>query len=377
MALVKRAVVVALLASASLLSGCGNFFVCEGKSDCPVTTTPTSSGDYAFVANTTASTSQIAGYELSTGTPLTVPGSPFGLDFVPNSMVVTPDNTLLFVSSAANAAIYSFAIAADGALSSANGGTAVGNESAAAMDISPDGKYLFVLNSSVEGTVVDEFAITATTGVLTAEPSLIGTLAGATATAIKVAPSGDFVVIALGSAGDEVIPLVNELFSGAAAPQTIQFTVSGIGDFGVTVDANNNIYFARTGQVAVYSATSTGVVTAISNTTANSTTGSGDHSIVLNNDGTYVYTGNATTANISGFSSSSGTLAVLSGSPYAAPTGVDTVALDSSGKYILAAGYGTAGFREYTIGTLGALTASSTTGNTGTTEPLTVMAVTH
>jgi 6-phosphogluconolactonase (cycloisomerase 2 family) len=374
---------VGLLAISLGLSGCGAFFVCEGKSDCPVTTTPTNSGDYAYVANTTSSTSQIAAYELSTGNPLVVTGSPFSLDFVPNAMVVSPDNSLLFVSSPANGAIYAFTIAADGALSSANGGVAVDNESASAMDISPDGKYLFVLNTVGEISNVDEFEITATTGVLTAQPSLtpIGTAAAATAAAIKVAPSGDFLVVTLGSAGDVIVPLVNELFAGGGAEQPITFTVTGLGDYAVTIDSNNNIYFARTGQVAVYSATSAGVPTAITNTLVDSATGAADNSIVLSSSDDYVYTGNAgnssNASGISGFSNSSGTLAPLSGSPYGAPNSVDSIALDSTGKYIVAAGYGTGGFREYTIGSSGVLTVSSTTENTGTTSNVTVMAVTH
>jgi len=379
----SRVVVAGALALAvSLgLTGCGAFFSCEGKTDCPVTTTPTSSGDYAYVANTTGTTSQIAAYELSTGTPLVVTGSPFTLDFVPNAMVVTPDNTLMFVSSPANGAIYAFTIAADGALSSANGGEAVDNEAADAMDITPDGKYLFVLVATGQVAIVTEFAITATTGVLTAPTDstlTIGPPSNVSATAIKVAPSGDFVVIALGSAGDDVIPLSSDLFANATT-QPITFNLTGIGDYGIAVDSNNNIYFARTGQVAVYSATPAGLPTPITNTAANSDTGAADYSIVLSSSDAFVYTGNAgntsAASSISGFSNASGTLAPLSGSPYGAPNSVANIALDSTGKYIVAAGLGTGGFKEYTIGSSGVLTAASTTESTGTTASL--MAVTH
>jgi 6-phosphogluconolactonase len=354
-----------------MLTGCGNFFVYPAD----VGTgggTAASTGDYAYIANSTSSSSSVAGYELSTGTPLAISGSPFSVGCVPNSMVVA-NNSVLFVSCTQNSAIYAFSIGSNGALTSANGGVAVANQSAGAMDITPDGKYLFVLNTTALATAITEYSISGTTIAAVANPSEVIQFVNGSTAAMKVAPSGDFIAIVLGGAGDVIVPLSNDLFSTQAAqyynePNTLT------ADFGVTVDAANNVYFARTGEIAVYSANgTTGVLSA--NTISEPATGQGDHAIVLNNAGTFVYTGNQTDSTISGFSSANGVLGSVTGSPFTAPTTVSAIALDNTHNYIVAAGYGTTGILEYAISSTGVLTASSTvaTGTAGTT----VMALTH
>jgi len=375
----RRCAVAGLLLAGSLgLSGCQFFFQCA-KASCTNTTTGTtagSTGDYAYVANSTTGTGYIAGYELSTGVPIAISGSPFNLGFVPSAMVVQPGNALLFIASATTNVVYAYTIAANGSLTIANGGAAVANEEAASMDITADGKYLFVLSAvTLTGVpTVDEYSI-ASTGVLTSVGSSLSALSSQTPEAVKVAPSGNFVVAALGSAGDVIFPLSSEEFTSTSSSQAITLPAS-TGDYGVTIDKNNVIYFARTGQVAPYSATAAGVATLVTNTTANVTTGSGDHSIALSSTGAYLYTGNATGNTVSAFTNNGGTLGIVSGSPYNGPASVAAVSADNSGKYLIAAGYNSGGVEEYAIEAGGTLTPSSTTANTGA-SGITLLAVTH
>jgi 6-phosphogluconolactonase len=378
--------IVALLGAATALglTGCGNFFQCEGKPSCPATSTTgtpgTTSGDYAFVSNSTAGVNDIGVYDVSTGVPLQLSTSPINLNYVPTAMAITPSSTFLFVSSTINTAVYTYSISSSGTLSNVNGSEPALNINASAMDVSSDGQFLYVLDFSTTGLSLSVYSI-ASNGQLTAETSgfllpLITT--SATGASIKVAPTGDFVVATLGTAGDVIVPLTNEVANTSVTPTTITFNTADAGDFGVTIDSNDNVYFARTGQVVVYKvAANLSSVTEVTNTAANSDTGAGDRAILVN--GTNVYTANLTDGNISGFSATTaGILAPIAGSPYVGPSTLSAIGLDNTGKYMVAAGDGTSGIQVYAIGTTGALTASTTVATNGssTSGAPVVMAVT-
>ncbi|MES2393067.1 MAG: hypothetical protein V4555_15580 [Acidobacteriota bacterium] len=375
---------VVLTGTSLVTSSCGNFFVCEGKPACPSSGGGSGSGagtgDYVYVSNSSSSATSLTAFNASTGSPVALSASPISLGYSTNAMAMKSDNTLLFASSLANSAIYAYSISSAGGLTNPNGTQAVLNSAALAMDISPDGKYLYVLTGN--GTyVLQEFSI-GTNGVLTPGAALPLLLVNGTAAVVKVAPTSNFLVVAMGTAGDEIVPLSSDLFNtGSVNPSTIPEPTGSVGDFGVAIDANNNIYLARTGTIAVYSATSNGVPAPVSNTTANAQTGTGDHSIVI--AGSYLYVANqsASAANgtISGFSfTAGGVLTPLSGSPYNAPADVDQLVVDNTGKYIVAAGAGATGIEEFAIGTSGALTASSTTAATGSSgSAALVMVATH
>jgi 6-phosphogluconolactonase len=376
--------IVALLGAVTALglTGCGNFFQCEGKPSCPATSTGggtgTTSGDYAYVSNSTSSTSSISVFDVSTGAPQALSTSPIPLGYEPTAMAITPNNSFLFISSTVNTAVYTYSIGSDGTLTNVNGGSqpAVAvNDSA--MDISSDSKYLYVLDFSAAGTSLDEYSIGSNGALSTVTAGFLLPLVGSTSGAsIKVAPTGDFLVVTLGTAGDVIVPLTNEVIDSITA-NPITFTTSTVGDFGVAIDGNDQVYLSRTGLVAVYQVASNGgSYKEITNTAANSDTGAGNRAILVN--GSNVYTANLTANNLSGFSATTaGILAPLTGSPYAGPSTVGAIGVDSSGKYLVAAGYGTAGVQVYAIGSTGALTASSTTANNGTSTSVpVVMAVT-
>jgi 6-phosphogluconolactonase len=378
--------IVALLgvATALGLTGCGNFFQCEAKPSCPASGgsggSGTSSGNYAYISNNVSNSNSVSVYDVSAGTPNALSNSPLSLGYVPNAMAITPNNSFMYVSDPAAQALYLYTVGSNGSLTNPNGNNIEEDDAASAMDITPDGKYLFTLDLTASGVVVNEYAI-GSNGALSASstPTLpLGVIATGGAN-VKVAPSGDFAVVTLGQQGDVIIPLSNELINtvNISAP-TITFTTTGVGDFDVAIDSNDYVYFARTGMVAVYKVTADGgTVTPVSNTAANVKTGAGDRAILV--AGTNVYTANISDGTISGFTSASGVLTPIAESPFIAPTDVTALGLDSTGKYLIAAGYNSNnGAQVYTIGTGGALTASSTVAPTSTTtgNPV-VIAMTH
>src|SRR5579875_1834187 len=70
-----------------LLSGCHNFFVCEGKASCPSgggggSTT----SDYVYVSNATAGATYISAYNIGNGSLAAISGSPYNLNYTPVAM---------------------------------------------------------------------------------------------------------------------------------------------------------------------------------------------------------------------------------------------------------------------------------------------------
>ena len=358
------------VAGALSLTGCGGFFQCEGKTSCPSTgtgTTGTASGDYAYISNNSTNANDLSVYDVSTGALNALSSSPISLGYVPNAMVINPASTLMFVSNPATGVINAYTIASSGALT---GGTAVANQIVSAMAVSQDNDYLYTLDLTSAGSVLAVYSI-GTNGALTAAaiPSITLPLLGTSGASIAVAPTGsNYLVVTLGTVGDVIVPLANDQLSTTLSPLTISIpsSTSPQGDFGAAIDSNNNVYFARTGQIAVYTVASDGSKwTSVTNTTANSTTGQGDRAILVT--GSYLYTANETDGTISGFSFTSAGVLTTLGSAYTAPTLVSALGVDNSGKYIIASGYSSsAGTKLYTIGSAGALTAASVATATGT-----------
>src|SRR5690242_17714906 len=95
------------VAGMTALTGCDGFFV-------PVNPTPPpgSTGNYAYVANTTAGslnsvTGSLSGYSLASGTLKAVPGLPMALGYTPITMAVTRDNRFLYVAALGDINVYS------------------------------------------------------------------------------------------------------------------------------------------------------------------------------------------------------------------------------------------------------------------------------
>jgi 6-phosphogluconolactonase (cycloisomerase 2 family) len=362
-----------IAAALTALTGCGDFFV-----------KPTSGGgggttsNRVYVAN--SATSTIAGFTIGTATLTAVPNSPLALGYAPTAAVVTPSNSFLYV--AGPGAIYVYTINSDGSLTGASGGAAVAVVNALALDISPDGNWLFGLDGTT--TVVDEFKINTSTGALSAvaTPAYSVQNAAVAPKAIRVAPNGALVFAALGTGGDIVFTL-NTTSGALVNSQTLAPTSTTTSDNGLAIDSTtSHLYIARSGTsggVAVYTIGSGGVLNSVNGSPF--AAGAQTMSVVLDTTGKYVYAANRGDNTISGYSiGTSSTLSALSGSPYASGSQVTSLGVDKSGKYLLAAAFGGSpdlsmySFDTAVPGKLNLATSTATgTGSTGATA----VALTH
>jgi len=339
MGLLRRVAGALGVAALCWTTGCAGFWVAVGNSS-GSTTTPTN--DYVYVANATAET--VVGFAVGTGTLTAVTGASYSLGFPPTAVAVNPANSILFVAS--DTAIYAFAIdSSTGALSLLNSGGAVGYAYVASMDISPDGNWLFTLDQN--NISLEEFQINSSTGVLTAyTPITYPVPSGATAVAhgVKFASNGDYLFLALGTAGDVVYPF-NTSTGALSVPLSLSLGPSSTNsDNALAVSPDSTLLFiARSGPsggLAVYTIGAGGSLAQVSGSPF--TAGAQPYSVAVNTAGTDVYVANRTDGTISGFSiaSSSGVLTTLSGSPYQSGGAVTALAVDSSGDYLLAAANG-------------------------------------
>ncbi|HZY63361.1 MAG TPA: beta-propeller fold lactonase family protein [Edaphobacter sp.] len=323
----------ALAVMLAVLTGCDNFFV-------PVKPVPppSSSGDYAYVANYTTST--VSGFSLSAGTLKSVPNSPLGLGYQPVAMAVTPNNKYLYVAAPGTINVYT--INSDGSLTAPSGGAGVAVANVVSMDISPDGKWLLALDSTPLAATVDQFQINSSTGGLAPASPVSYAIPNVTIVPkmLRIAPNGALVFAALGTGGDLVFSF--DTTSGALITEQ-QLNVGGsTSDNGLAVDSTStNLYIARSGNgggVAVYSIGASGKLNAVKGSPFDS--GGQAYSIAFDHTGKYVYAANRQNGTIYGYSIGIGpTLTALDGSPYASGQQVTSLGADNSGKYLVAASF--------------------------------------
>lgn len=380
-----RGLGMAAVAGLSLMvTGCNGFFVYPGSTG----TTNQTTADYAYVANSATGSTYLNGYVVSSGTLVATTSSPYSLGYVPQAMAITPSDGYLYIASdsaISTGAIYGYSIGTGGALSILGGGLALISENVASIDISPDGQWLFALDST--SGQLNVYKIATTTGLLSFFTYANVTTQNSANTqvvpkSVRIAPSGEFVVCALGTGGAEIFPFNTSTGVLGAASGAINPNVAADGVNAIAIDANNYIYAVgtfganNTPGLQVFSTTSAGVDTAVGSTY---TVGNGPNSVVVSTSSNYVYVGNQTDSTISAFSTSSGTLTALNtGAAYNAPTDVGALGRDSSGGFLLASGYNaTSGIQLYMIGSTGLLTASNSAGSGTTTAYPSPVALVH
>ena len=337
----RRWVAVAMAMVAPGFVGCSGFFP-------PVDNGGGGSGgstvNQVYVANQT--TSSLAGFAIGTGTLTAVTGSPLAAGFVPLSMVVTPSNALLYVG-AANG-IFAYFIGANGALTAPSQGAQQVAVFATSIDVSPNGQWLIALDGTTQQ--LDIFQINASTGALTSvtSPATYSVTSGVwQPSQLRVSPDGTLIFAALGTAGDVVFTF-NSTTGVAASSQALAMGNTTTGDYGLAVSATTTyLYIARSGingGVAVFSIGAGGALTPVTGTPF--AAGNGTISVALDSTGTYAYAANRTDGTISGYTIVPGATAAalslkpLNGSPYASGSGVQSIGIDRTGKYLLAAAVG-------------------------------------
>jgi 6-phosphogluconolactonase (cycloisomerase 2 family) len=332
--------VIAGVLTLPVFTGCGDFFppVNGGGSG------GGSTSNRVYVANQAANS--IGGFAIGTGTLAAVNNSPLATSYKPLSMVVTPNNSLLYVGSSTG--IFVYFINSDGSLRAPSTGSQPAGVFAPAMAVSPDGQWLIALDGRSQQ--LDIFQINATTGALTS----LNPAASYSATSgtwqpsdVRVSPDGTLIFAALGTAGDVVFTF-NTSTGVATSSQGLSTGNTQAGDFGLAVSAKTTyLYIARSGTnggVAVYSIGSGGTLTPV--TGSPFAAGNGTFSVALDKTGTYVYAANRTDGTISGYTIVPSTtvlglsLTPLGGSPYTSGTTVQSIGIDSTNKYLLAAAVG-------------------------------------
>jgi 6-phosphogluconolactonase len=371
----------------SLTTGCGDFWVSPGSSGNGSGNT----GDYVYVANST--TGNLAGYVVGSGTLTAVSGSPYTLGFVPTSVVVNPANTIVFVSGTNGTLgfINAYTIGTGGALTLLKSNSFLVGE--VSIDVSPDGQWLVGLDANgaaINEVILDEYQITASTGLLTLQTNTGGgytyTTAGGTSIpaivpeAIKFAPSGAYVFAAVGTAGDLVFPFSNGVFS---SPQVLNFGAGATrSDNALTVNsASSYLYMARSGTnggLAVYTIGSGGLLTPV--TGSPFTAATQPTSVVVNKAGTDIYLANQVTGTISEYSvATNGTVAALNPASVTTTSAPWALAVDNSGNYLLSvskSGNPDLAMYSYSSGQLTFATSTATgTGSAG--EGAVALATTH
>ncbi len=370
------------------LTGCGNFFVCD-KASCPATT-PAASVNYAYVANSASVPGIMNGYALGAATLTAATGSPYTLNYAPSAMVVSMNNKFLYVGSntaltggnvTGSNGIYGYTIGTGGALNSLTNPLIAAQ--VAAMDVSPDGKWLIVMsiNDGVNLPTLTEFAIDSAAGGLTFQQSLsyTGSSNGVvTPSGVKVAPNGTYIALALGTGGLATFSFNTTTGAIDTAENLISFASAAVGAYGVDIDSSNFLYMSTSSGVLGFAVSTAGVpgLSAVST----GATGNGPFSVLV--DGTsYLYSGATTgnTSSIYGFTNKgAGSIVALSPASVTAPATVTRLALDSSKKYVLALGYGaTSGLQMFSVGTTGALTLNSSMPTGTATAVPSAMALTH
>jgi len=390
---IRRAGRLLMLATLTLAGGCKNFFPpLNGTTG----TGTTNTGDYVYVASAVTSSSgsaawTISGLSIGTGTLGALTGFPVTLPFPPVALAITPSNSLLYV--AGSDVIYGYTISSAGALTSiltSAQSQVLETAAISSMVVSPDGNWLLGLSVNEQEAVIDEYAISST-GQLTLETGAQYPLSGSAPIVpsdIAIAPTGNYVAVALGTAGDVIFSFNTSTGALTEVAQEIPPTASSA-DQALTFDSTGStLYVARSGTdsgVVPYVLSNGGatLTAAAGAPFALGTNATGPSSILIDATGKYLYVGDKTSSSISAFSiASGGVLTALGGSPYAAGTNVNALGEDSSGKYILATALGgSPDLQMYTIDTAtpGKLDPATTASTGDPTEPAgaVALALTH
>jgi 6-phosphogluconolactonase len=326
-------------AAVLMLAGCAGFFVYPGSNGGGGGNSNT--GDYVYVVNATTDT--LAGFSVGTGTLTAVSGSPYGLGFVPTAVVVNPANTRVYVAgiNLGTAYINVYSIGTGGALSLLLSNNVGAGE--ASMDVSPDGDWLVGLNSnSVRGTevVIDEYSISSD-GHLGVDVQTPYPYSGVVPYTVRFAPNGNVFFVAAGSAGDIVFPFTTS--NGSIGTPLSLGVGAGTSDNALAVDANSAyLYVARSGNnggLATFTIGSGGGLNLVGSAVV---AGQRPVSVALNKAGTDVYVAdqvggsNGNGFGIYSYSVSNGAATALSPGFFATVSQPAALAVDNSGKYLLA-----------------------------------------
>lgn len=350
------------------ITGCDGFFVDTHKT----ASTTSSTGDYVYAVNSVSNT--LTGYVVGTGTLTGITGAPYTLaiNLGASSIAVTRDAKFVYAGGSGGIVCYSIGTA--GALTAVSGGGATAqNSNFVSLDTSPDGTWLFGLDSVLQQLYV--FQINATTGALVPNtPLVVPTPTPGTPAArmVRIAPNSALVAVALSYGGD-VLYTFNTTTGVLTQSATIQTPSSAYFDNAVGFDSTSGYLLigrggaSGTSGIQTYSVNSAGQPGSSPTFTASGNT---PFSFLLDSTGANLYVANRGDSTISGYGLTSGKLTPLAGSPYGSGSAVAGLVLDKTGKYVVSVGAGGGsdvtlyGFDAVTPARLDALTIASS-GSSG------------
>lgn len=339
------------LAAVPLLAGCKGFWDAPASSSGGGTTTA-SSGDF-YVANLAAN--QIVGYYINAGVVTALTGSPYPVPAAPIALAVAPDNTFLYVSTAAG--IYVFSIASDGQLTLGNSGGPISSDPASSMQVDASGSWLV---EGVSGSPnVFAIQLNPTTGGAASSTEQFATLPASTVQQVAVSSDNTLVLVAMGAGGTEIVPFNSSNAKPFGAVANLPVKNAGGAAISVAVDpivsgqSAPRLFYI--GETVATSGTNTGGLRVFAFGTLKEITGSpfasqglAPYSILPISSGDYVYVANrqvsgSSTGVIAGFSITS-TNNVISltalGSTFPGGTNPQALAEDKTGTFVLAVDFG-------------------------------------
>jgi 6-phosphogluconolactonase (cycloisomerase 2 family) len=370
-----------LAAMVPVLTGCASFWDNSTSSTSTTTSTTTLSSGIFYVLN--VETEQIVAYYVSAGT-LTKIAS-YTTPDVPVTLAVAPNNDHLYLSTASG--IYVYTIGSTGALTIANSGSVISSDEAYTMQVDTTSGWLI---EAVSGDAqVNALALNSSTGLLSSTTERSITLYSSTIQQLAISPNNDYVFVAMGTGGTQIIPFTSTNSNPFGSTSRLAVYGSGGAALSVAVDPSERLLYI--GETAVSSSTNSGGLRAFKISSGSfselsaspfASQGLAPYSILPEAGGSYVYVANRQTSSgstgvIAGFtvasSSSTYTLTALS-STYTAGTHTVALAEDSTDQFLFAVNYGGSyDLTGYTFDSAGALTTvvQSTTG----TDPVEASAI--
>lgn len=343
-----------LLSSVVFLSGCSGFW--DAPSDSGSTTTTTLTSGVFYVLNT--ATAQIVAYYVNAGTLTKI--ATYSTPTAPTALTVAPSNKFLYLATVGG--IYVYSIASTGEL---NSGTSISTDQAYTLQVDSTNQWLL---EAIPGVAVSSsgslcaIPLSTSTGLNSTSTGLNSspteqclTLPGSSTSqlAISQKSSGtNYVFVAMGSAGTEVIPFTAASSTPFGSGINIGVARTSGSAKSVAIDPSNRLFYI--GETVATSGSNSGGLRAFLFNSLPSTAelsgspyasgGLAPYSILPENSGDFVYVANRQTASgttgvIKGFtissSSSTYTLTAL-GDTFSAGTHTVALAEDSTHKFIFA-----------------------------------------
>jgi 6-phosphogluconolactonase len=342
----------------------------DGTSPAAVSLAP--NGMFAFSASNDGKQIYAYAIDQTSGQLTPVPGSPFNTGFTVGSpypdIAVDAQSAHLYLASAGDSEVAGFAIdATSGALTALTGSPYPAGAGAGAIPaFSPGGGYLYVMNQTAN--TVSGYSIDASTGVLTPLASAVAT--GTTPSWIAFTPNGQYAYVS--DSGEDAISQYS-VSAGVLTPMTPATVAADELPQDLTINANGTYLYAPVangstpGAVEVYSIGSSGALTAVGSTPA----GVKPVYLAIDPAGPYAYVSSSAGAEVYGYSisSSTGALTALTNSPFSTGAGSlpQFITIDPSGRFGYTANEGTANITGFTISsTTGELTAMPSAFPAGT-----------